>query len=143
MYDPFYLLWAFSLKAVRDQWRRIALMQTNREDCGSRYKEIVIPKPPRVSWAKDKSEAFRSYFEGIAKAMGSFRHKVGSDNFEYTANVNSNVSRKVVNGRLTGIGRRIGTPKAHIVGGAQYLEGRYASLEGWMVVGGARGIVGG
>ena len=88
VYDPFYLLWAFSLKAVRDQWRRIALMQTNREDCGNRYKEIVIPKPPRVSWAKDKSEAFRSYFEGIAKAMGSFRHKVGSDNFEYTANVN-------------------------------------------------------
>ena len=30
-----------------------------------------------------------------------------------------------------------------IVGGAQYLEGRYASREGWMVVGGARGIVGG
>lgn len=86
-YDPFYLLWAFSLKAVRDQWRRIALMQTNREDCGSRYMEIVIPKPPRVSWAKDKSEAFRSYFEGIAKAMGSFRHKLSDDNFEYTANV--------------------------------------------------------
>ena len=86
-YDPFYLLWAFSLKAVRDQWRRIALMQTNREDCGSRYMEIVIPKPPRASWAKDKSEAFRSYFEGIAKAMGSFRRKLSDDKFEYTANV--------------------------------------------------------
>ena len=38
---------------------------------------------------------------------------------------------------------RIGTPKAHIVGGAPYLERRYASREGWMVLGGARGIVGG
>src|SRR5437868_1298444 len=36
--DAFYLLWALSLKAVRDQWRRIVLMQTNREDCGSRYR---------------------------------------------------------------------------------------------------------
>ena len=39
LYDAFYLLWAFSLKAVRNQWRRIALMQTNREDCGNRYRE--------------------------------------------------------------------------------------------------------
>ena len=38
---------------------------------------------------------------------------------------------------------RTGTPKAHIVGGAQFLEHWYASREGWMVVGGARGIVGG
>ena len=86
-YDPFYLLWALSLKAVRDQWRRVALMQTNREDCGSRYKEIVIPKPPCVSWAKDKSESFRSYFEGVARATRSFRRKVANDEFDYTANV--------------------------------------------------------
>ena len=38
---------------------------------------------------------------------------------------------------------RIGTPKTHVAGGAQYLERRYASREGPMVVGGARGIVGG
>lgn len=86
-YDPFYLLWALSLKAVRDQWRRIALMQTNREDCGNRYKEIVIPKPPCVSWAKDRSESFRSYFEGVARATRSFRRKVANDKFDYTANV--------------------------------------------------------
>jgi len=36
LWDPFYLLWALSLRAVRDQWRRVALMQTNREDCGDR-----------------------------------------------------------------------------------------------------------
>ena len=31
--------------------------------------------------------------------------------------------------------RRMGTPKTHIAGGAQYLERRHASREGWMVVG--------
>lgn len=40
-YDPFYLLWCLCLKAVRLQWQRITLMQTNREDCGSRYREII------------------------------------------------------------------------------------------------------
>ena len=35
----------------------------------------------------EKSKAFRSYFEGIAKAMVLFRRKVVNDNFEYTANV--------------------------------------------------------
>lgn len=44
LFDHFYLLWALSLKAVRDQWRRITLMQTNREDCGSRYREVIIPR---------------------------------------------------------------------------------------------------
>jgi hypothetical protein len=57
--DPFYLLWALSLRAVRDQWRRIALMQTNREDCGSRHREIILPKPPSKNWALDTSAAFR------------------------------------------------------------------------------------
>jgi type I restriction enzyme M protein len=42
-FDAFYLLWALSLRAVRNQWRRIALMQTNREDVGSRHREIRIP----------------------------------------------------------------------------------------------------
>jgi type I restriction enzyme M protein len=59
MWDPFYLLWALSLRVVREQWRRIALMQTNREDCGDRYREIILPNPPDPSWAHDKSAAFR------------------------------------------------------------------------------------
>ena len=32
VYDPFYLLWALSLLPVRNEWRRVALMQTNREE---------------------------------------------------------------------------------------------------------------
>ena len=31
-FDTFYLLWALTLKIVRNQWKRIVFMQTNRED---------------------------------------------------------------------------------------------------------------
>jgi type I restriction enzyme M protein len=85
--DPFYLLWALSLKAVRDQWRRITLMQTNREDCGQRYREIILPKPKTKVWAKSKSAAFRTYFETIAKARTSFIEAVRTSKFEHVANV--------------------------------------------------------
>ena len=87
LYDPFYLLWAFSLKAVRDQWRRIVLMQTNREDCGKRYGEIVLPRPPDRAWAQARSAAFRAYFKGIAEAKGVFVDQISCDEFRYTANV--------------------------------------------------------
>ena len=86
LFDPFYLIWAFSLKAVRDQWRRIALMQTNREDCGDRYREVVIPKPPNSSWARQASDAFRSYFTAIAEAKQVFVENLKEGRFEYVAN---------------------------------------------------------
>lgn len=85
--DPFYLLWAFSLKAVRDQWRRITLMQTNREDCGQRHREIVLPKPKNKASGEAISVAFRDYFETIAKARASFVEKVDHSKFEHVANV--------------------------------------------------------
>lgn len=87
IYDAFYLLWAFSLRSVRDQWRRIALMQTNREDCGNRYKEIVLPKPPDESWAKQQSEPFRVYFNSIAEARAAFTESLEDERTLYTANV--------------------------------------------------------
>jgi type I restriction enzyme M protein len=86
-WDPFYLLWTLSLKAVRDQWRRIALMQTNREDCGDRYREIILPKPRSREWALQVSRAFRDYFTMIATAKASFIAEVSDDEFEYVANV--------------------------------------------------------
>ena len=85
--DPFYLIWALSLKVVREQWRRITLMQTNREDCGNRYREIIIPKPPSKTWAIETSAAFRSYFEAIAGAKAVFAEHLTEDPFEYVANV--------------------------------------------------------
>ena len=86
-WDPFYLLWALSLQAVRDQWRRIALMQTNREDCGSRYREIIVPKPPSGAWAREKSAAFREYFTTLAGARDRLVRSVSSDGLAYIASV--------------------------------------------------------
>ncbi|OFQ22864.1 hypothetical protein [Schaalia meyeri] len=64
-FDNFYLLWALTLKAVRRQWERVVFMQTNREDVGTRYREIVLPIPPNEEIAIDRSEPFRAYYEGI------------------------------------------------------------------------------
>ncbi len=85
--DPFYLLWALSLKAVRDQWRRITLMQTNREDCGQRYREIILPRPRSKLWARTTAAAFRTYFETIANARTTFVAAVRTSKFEHVANV--------------------------------------------------------
>lgn len=89
LYDPFYLLWALSLQAVREQWRRITLMQTNREDCGDRYREIVIPRPPDKSWAQRVSKPFAEYFQALANAREAFNVSIASDPFEYVASVSS------------------------------------------------------
>jgi len=81
------MLWAFSLQAVREQWRRIALMQTNREDCGKRHLEVVIPMPPSREWAVERCAAFRDYFTTVAAARGRFRDRVKNDKYGYIANV--------------------------------------------------------
>jgi type I restriction enzyme M protein len=88
-YDPFYLLWAFSLKAVRMQWQRITLMQTNREDVGDRWREIRIPAPLSVTWAKNASEPFRKYFLAIANSKQEFIEETSKDGFEYIASVSA------------------------------------------------------
>jgi type I restriction enzyme M protein len=87
LWDPFYLLWALSLRTVRDQWRRIALMQTNREDCGDRYREIVVPKPPSRKWAEKAAGAFAAYFRSVAAARDEFIDAIADDGVEYVANV--------------------------------------------------------
>lgn len=89
LFDSFYLLWALSLKAVRDQWRRIALMQTNREDCGQRHREVVLPKPKDKEWADYTSKAFRDYFTTLADAKARFIEAVIDSKFEHVANVSS------------------------------------------------------
>lgn len=70
-FDPFYLIWALSLKIVRDQWRRVIFMQTNREDVGKRYFEILVPVPPTRAYADDVSKYFRVYYQTIAKARST------------------------------------------------------------------------
>ena len=87
LFDHYYLLWALSLRVVRDQWRRIALMQTNREDCGRRYREIVLPRPQDRAWADKSSAAFREYFTRVAAARTVFARTLADDGHRYTANV--------------------------------------------------------
>ncbi len=92
VWDPFYLLWALSLRVVREQWRRVALMQTNREDCGDRYREIILPNPPDKLWAKRMSKAFREFFTTLADAKVGFLKAVAVDSCEYIASVSGMVA---------------------------------------------------
>lgn len=90
LWDPFYLFWALCLSAVRNQWRRIALMQTNREDCGSRYREIVLPVPKSKAWAKSHSGAFSKYFQTVAKAREEFSSKLSASGLSFIASAPGN-----------------------------------------------------
>ena len=71
-FDPFYLLWAMTLKIVRDQWKRVIFMQTNREDVGKRFREIEIPVPKSQKHAMEVSQEFRRYYTSLATARIEF-----------------------------------------------------------------------
>ena len=88
-YTPFYMLWALCLQEVRNQWNRVTLMQTNREDVGSRYREVLIPKPKSERWAAMVSHAFSDYFQGIANAKRKFAESTTIDSYNYIASVSS------------------------------------------------------
>lgn len=72
-FDPFYLMWALTLSIVRDQWRRVIFMQTNREDVGERYLEIRVPIPKDAQHATRVSQPFRDYYQRLAKARDELR----------------------------------------------------------------------
>jgi type I restriction enzyme M protein len=82
-WDPFYLFWALCLKSVRKLWRRVALMQTNREDVGLRYREIQVPLPPSVEWAHRVSAPFRSYFMTLAESRQRFIEALATSGYDY------------------------------------------------------------
>lgn len=86
---PFYMLWALSLLETRYQWSRVTLMQTNREDVGNRYKEVLLPFPKSIEWAEAVSKPFASYFKGIADAKKQFIESANSDGFNYIASVSA------------------------------------------------------
>jgi type I restriction enzyme M protein len=91
VWDPFVLFWSLCLRAVREQWRRIALMQTNREDCGSRHREIRLPVPPSKEAAQAASASFRQYFTRLAKAKTDFLSDVSKHHDRYIASVFSSM----------------------------------------------------
>ncbi|MGN0852943.1 MAG: hypothetical protein ACI4Q3_06160, partial [Kiritimatiellia bacterium] len=74
-----------TVAAFRDQWRRIVLMQTNREDCGDRYREIIIPMPPTSKWAREQSAAFKQYFSSVAMAKTEFIDSMRNSQFTMIA----------------------------------------------------------
>ena len=78
-FDSFYLLWVLSLKVVRDQWRRVIFMQTNREDVGKRYLEILLAVPPTQEIAKEASAAFRNYYQTLATARSALTDYLNYD----------------------------------------------------------------
>ncbi|MDA2040170.1 hypothetical protein PDN58_22425 [Bacillus cereus] len=80
--DQFYLLWALSLKLVKNQWDRIILMQTNREDVGNRVREIVIPFPTDVKTAEEYSAPFRTYYQSIEEARGDLNDSLKNADYE-------------------------------------------------------------
>jgi hypothetical protein len=67
-FDSFYLLWALTLRIVREQWKRVVFMQTNREDVGDRWLEIEIPVAKTRELADEVSGPFRDYYTTIAAA---------------------------------------------------------------------------
>lgn len=87
VWDPFVLLWALCLRGVREQWRRVALMQTNREDCGARHLEVRLPLPPNRAAARDASSSFRQYFSALAQAKQDFGASIANEPGRYIASV--------------------------------------------------------
>ena len=83
LFNPFYLLWAMSLKVVRQQWRRVVFMQTNREDVGKRYLEIEVPIAPTREAAGVISASFRDYFQGVAALRDNFRATLDRDGLHH------------------------------------------------------------
>ncbi|BCX78230.1 N-6 DNA methylase [Bifidobacterium bifidum] len=72
LFDNFYLGWALDLDVVRKQWGRVVFMQTNREDLGNRYREILIPIPDTREHGESVSNHYRQYYRSIAQSRAKF-----------------------------------------------------------------------
>jgi type I restriction enzyme M protein len=86
-WDWAYLLWALCLKCVRTQWRKIALIQTNREDVGQRWREIMLPLPKDSGWANKVSAPFRDFFSTFSDIRRDFSARTAHSKFDFIASV--------------------------------------------------------
>lgn len=82
-FDQFYLMWATSLHAVRMQWSRIVFMQTNREDVGQRFHEILVPVPNSKKIANKYAAPYQSYFHNLSKLKILLREQLEQDGFKH------------------------------------------------------------
>lgn len=71
-FDNFYLAWALMLPKVQEQWKRVVLMQTNREDLGDRWKEIVLPIPESGEVAANLSASVKRYYSELSRIKQEF-----------------------------------------------------------------------
>lgn len=69
---PFLLLALMSLKVVQDQYKTLALMQTNREHLGDHWREVQIPLPLEPADRERIGQSVKAYFDGIVKARESW-----------------------------------------------------------------------
>ena len=83
LFDQFYLMWAMSLNSVYSQWKRVILMQTNREHVGELYREILIPIPKTKAKATEVSEPFRAYFKGLSATRTRFSEYLTKSNMHH------------------------------------------------------------
>lgn len=64
--DNFYIAWALMLPSVQAQWSRVVLMQTNREDLGDRWREVLVPFSDDVAATKKVSKDVKNYYLGLS-----------------------------------------------------------------------------
>jgi type I restriction enzyme M protein len=69
---PFLLITLMSLKIVQEQYKTLALMQTNREHLGDHWREVKIPIPKTVADCAKIGGPTKAYFEGIIEARKSW-----------------------------------------------------------------------
>lgn len=67
-------------------------MQTNREDVGGRYKEVLVPKPKSEERAEKVSGPFKRYFKSLADAGRLFKSETDRDGFSYIVSVGNSDS---------------------------------------------------
>lgn len=70
--SPWLLLGLVSLGVVHDQFRYLVLMQMNREDLGSRYRELLLPIPRDATMRAAWSDPIKEYFEATSRVRASY-----------------------------------------------------------------------
>jgi len=70
--DPFLMLAMLSLNVVHAQFNYLVLMQTNREDLGQRYKEVLLPIPRTGAQRERWSGPVNNYFSALVEARRSY-----------------------------------------------------------------------
>lgn len=70
--SPWLLLTLMSLNIVHNQFKHLVLMQMNREDLGTRYREVLLPIPHSPDRREEWSAPVREYVEATAAVRASY-----------------------------------------------------------------------